>query len=504
MTAGAPEGSASPVRNSSLYALGQLASKGSFLVSMMLYSRYLADDSFGALLLCISIGQIFFFMADMGVSLLVNRTISTVRDGMRPLIGVSLDLRLAMSAASFVLVTAFAIAAFPGVVRSGMLPLILLFHALEAFSELGFSVFRALERGAAECSARIASGLVSVAGAGLVSLLDLGPIAASSVYVARGAVGLALVLAAMSRGGLLGGEPSSDRLSRARILLGRAVPLGLLGMAMVLHQRVDSLYLGGILGETAVGAFQECYRLLDSLVLIITPTLLPGALFPGLCRAFREGGEALRGRFRRISALVGMLSVTIASTLLSAGLELPGLVWGGDFLRSIPRGEFLLCYNLVSTSIVPVFHMNFLLASMLAAGLERRALLVSLAGLAALTAVDLYAIPRIGTAGAALGLLVSSVVLCAGMLAGLSRTGRLGFAGSLLRPTAVALVSALVHFTLSGVLPWLPRSLAVLASGAGMMLLDMRLHKDWWRFLHERTVLRDESCEVRGPSPHDM
>lgn len=443
--------------------LGQVMSKGSLLVSMMLFSRYLDDGFFGGLLLAVSIGQILFFVTDMGVGLEVNRSMSVDGTAGRLLVRSALEARLLLSGAGILAASGMSAVLFPDLLRSGVLPLICLSQVLESFAELGFSVFRAVERSGVECAARTVSGMVSVAGALAVTAAGMDPLAAAGVYVLRGALAAAMSLSALARSrsaGLPGSRPTVSALLRA------SVPLGILGLLMVLHQRVDSTILGALSGERSVGAYQQCYRLLDSLVLVVTPTLLPGALFPGLCRAFREGGAVLADRFSAILGLTLSLGSSFSAFLLGAGGSIHSLLWGPGFLRGQDPAAYAACHRVAGIAIIPLFAMNMLLAAQLAAGLERRAVRASVAGLAVLAAVDLAAIPAIGIAGAALGVAVSCTVLCLLLYRGLRSSGDLRPG----RAAASAMKSALPAFgvmiaarTLLG--EGIPAGLASLAAG---------------------------------------
>jgi hypothetical protein len=59
----------SKAANSAFMLAGQFIGKGSLFVSVMLLSRYLSDSDFGGLLFSIVLGQVYFFLSDMGVSL---------------------------------------------------------------------------------------------------------------------------------------------------------------------------------------------------------------------------------------------------------------------------------------------------------------------------------------------------------------------------------------------------------------------------------------------------
>jgi O-antigen/teichoic acid export membrane protein len=411
----------SAIRNSAFMLAGQVIGKGGFLASFMILSRYMNDRTFGVLALAVALGQILFFVSDMGVSIIVNRRLSIDPAGREATLRHAAALRTALCLAGMVLLGAGSVLVIWNRLAVSMIMMVGLGCCLESFTELSFAVFRSAERMGGEGAARAVGGLTGITGVVAVAMLDLGPFAAASVYALRTMVSFCAALFLLRRVGasLL---PAFDRRGIAGILR-ESWPLGLMGLLMVAWQRIDNVVVSYNLGPAAVGAWQECYRILDTLVLVITPTLLPGALFPGLCRAYESSREQFERYMRGVAQLVTGLAILSSLFVLSGGLDLLRLLWGPGYLREFPLVEMKISLLLVGASIPIVFWMNFLLASMLATGRQKTVLAIAGAGLSASLVTNIVLLPRLGIVAPAVAVTVSSIVLCALLYAAL-RAGR--------------------------------------------------------------------------------
>jgi len=471
----------SPARNSATLLVGQVMTKGCFIAGMMLLSRYLDDGEFGLLTLTVAIGQIFFFAADMGVSMTLNRRMSTSRPGMGRLVRQASGLRLAavcLPGAAAIVFCRLCLGS------SFFLPavFILASFAFDAFSEIGFAVFRGAERTAGEGVSRAVSGVTSILLLVAVTQLDLGIHAAAATYALRSM--LMLFSVAIFLGGFgFSLIPSFSRKASAD-LLRESWSLGVMGLLMIVLQRVDNLVLAGAAGERVVGAWQECYRIVDSLTLLITPALLPGALFPALCRAMEEGQAEARAAMRSIAQLVTGLAVMCLLVFASGGLPVLELVWGGGYLRGLDQGTLGTAYALSLAAIVPAFWMNFLLAGAMAAGRRKSAMGAAAAGLVVATAGNLALVPLLGIEGTATTYLATNLFMSAVLLAALRRWTGAGIFSALVKPSLCALPAVAAALVL-GRAPLLLRSAvpaAVFAipwihSGGADMLLPARFRR---------------------------
>lgn len=438
----------STARNSISMLTGQLISKGSLFISLMILSRYLDDSYFGMLVFAVVLGQILIFVADLGVSVISNRKFSLDISRIQELYSISLGLRFITCITAWVLLALVSSAAGYGTEQILMILLVGLGSSMEACAELQFSVFRAGERMVFEALSRMAGGIAALVLVLLVVFADLGPLAASTTYTIRALVMLATSFVFLGRFRI----HIHPNFSRKRILelLRESWPLGVMGLLFVAFQRLDNVFIRGLSGVEAVGAYQESYRLLETFVLLITPSLLPGALFPGLCRAFEAGREEAKNKMVSIAQLVTGLAGAVMIPMFAGGIEFFRLIWGDNFLRGLALEEVGTTYLLLLGAIPVVFWMNYLLASVIATGRQKVTLPITSIALTISIIGNLFLIPHIGIRGAAVMVLSANFIMSILYYLVLRRDGPLPLLKHVWKPIGAALVGIPLIFLTSG------------------------------------------------------
>ncbi|MBN1434672.1 flippase [Candidatus Fermentibacterales bacterium] len=425
--------------NSLSMLTGQLAAKLAQLVALMLLSRYLLDAGFGMLTFGLSVSMILFFLLDMGVALVINRKLSVDPGRTQEVFSTALGLRFALTAAGFSLLAALSLIAYSRQ-QALMILIVGAGAALDSWGELIFAVFRSRERMGLEAISRSVGALASLATVVLVIRSGLGPLAAASAYATRGAL---IFLVAALLAGLrfrIRLRPGFARAHLAR-LLRESWPLGAMGLLFVALQRADMIILERLRGVEAVGAYTESFRILETLVLVVTPTLLPGALFPSLCRSFEAGWASFSEKMEGIAGLVTGLSLLVMVPLLSGGLPVLEAIWGASFVRGQPLSQVSATFTILMAATPVFFWMNFLLASVIAVGRQR--VTVRVAGLALLLSIcgNLLLVPRIGMTGSAVMATLSGALMGGLFLLHLGRMGPLPLLRGSWRPLVAGVAS---------------------------------------------------------------
>lgn len=402
-----PAGAGGERSNSVHMLFGQIVGKGAVFVSMMLISRQIGDLWFGRLLLAVILSVFSCFITDFGAAILVNRKMSLGTAGE------SLDVwrnalgfRTVMAVVSLVTVTGFSLLSYPAPQTIILVP-ILLGMTLEIMAELPFASFRALGQARREAAARILSSVVFlVLVLGAISF-RAHPYVLAAVFLVRGT---SMAWVGFRAAGKLGFDMRPRFHPPGMLALIRETwPLGLMGIVAIMHQRVDNIVIERTLGVVSVGAYNEIYKVLEVLVLIVTPTLLPGALFPGLCRAFRDGSS--RREVGRIAALISALSALVVAFILPPGQLFMRLLWGGAFLRGLTPAEFDNTRLLLFSGVPVFFFMNFLLPAVIASGRQKATLPAVAAGLAASLCINLWLMGSRGLPAAGIAAVVSGAVV---------------------------------------------------------------------------------------------
>lgn len=395
--------------------LGQFVGKGAVFLSMMLISREMDDIWFGRLLLAVILSVFSCFITDFGAAILVNRRMSLGSAGeSRDVWKNALGFRSAMALVSLVSITGFSLLSYP-VPQTLILAPVLLGMTLEIMAELPFASFRALGQARREATARILSSVVFLVLVVLAIAFRAHPYVVGAVFLIRGA---SMAWVGFRAAGRLGFDIRPGFGSAGMLGLAKDTwPLGLMGIVAIAHQRVDNLVIEHSLGVVSVGAYNEIYKVLEVLVLIVTPTLLPGALFPGLCRAFRDGSS--RAEVGRIAALISALSALVVAVILPQGQFFMRFLWGAAFLRGLSPAEFDSTRLLLFSGIPVFFFMNFLLPAVIASGRQKATLPAVTAGLAASLFINLWLMESLGLPAAGIAAVASSAVVaffCAAFL----------------------------------------------------------------------------------------
>jgi O-antigen/teichoic acid export membrane protein len=444
-----------------MMAAGQVVGKGGYLATLLVLSRYLDDTAFGALAFAVVLGQVLFLAIDAGVSVIANRQFSVDPTHRQELLSTALGLRVAMSLGGLLVLVGAGLLAGYSRLQVGYMAAVGASMTMVAFCELFYAVFRSSEKMVWEALSRGAGGMVSIVLALAVAGLDLGRSAAVLPYLARSLLMLALsggVLLVRFRIRLV---PAFNRAHMRRLFM-ESLPLAVLGFLMVASQKLDNVVIRSILGVRAVGAYQECFRVVETTVLIITPTLLPGALFPALCRAFRDGWSRVRGRMMEIAQLVTGLSLLVFIPLWTVSDRMLPFLWGESFRRGLPFDEVHLVFKLVLLAIPFAFWMNFLAAGTVAVEKQRQAAWVGLAAVATSLGLNILLLPRMGLPGAGIAFLATSLLECVLFYLLIRQRGSLPLLLAVWKPLVAAVPSAAAALLLPKSPPLL-RPLAALA-----------------------------------------
>jgi len=422
---------------------GLVVGKGTLFLSLMLLSRYLDDTSFGMITFAISLSLILFFIIDMGVSPIANRKFSIDPSRTQEVFSTALGLRAILTVLGYSLLLGASLI-FYSKSQAMIVAIIGAGFVLDSWGELVFAIFRSRERMGLEARSRIAGAVTSLVLVLLVVKTDLGVYAAAATYTLRAGVLLTSAFLALGRFRIrLSPGFSGTHIMR---LLRESWPLGAMGLLFVAFQRLDVVIMEACLGIRAVGAYNEIYRILETLVLVITPTLLPGALFPSLCRAFRDGWSGFSRKMGGIAQLVTGLAGLVMMPVFAGGTRLLEFLWGSDYLRGQDPGDFRLAYIVLMAAIPILFWMNYLVASVIAAGRQKITVVVTAVSLVLSVGGNLVLIPMIGLPGAAIMVAASNGVMALLYFLVLRKFGPLPLLGDIWKPAISALAGVLVIY----------------------------------------------------------
>ena len=318
--------------NTAVPFAANLAGRVLALAMAVVMARTLGPSGTGAYALVVNLWLYASIVSDFGLGTWLTRTIARDPADARTAVGVTLGLRLVVSAGGALgLVGAaslYSALRVGGVGSDVVLTAALLGAGLlpGSFSAAGAALFNAHERFVLPAAVQLLGALLTTVG-GIAALLSGGGI------VSLGGVSLAvncatgLVFALFCARRFVPLKPALE--PRAQLALARdTVPLMLNGLLNNVFFRIDIQVLQAR-GSAAVGNYANAYKVIDAAGVIPSSFVL--ALFPQLSR--RATSDAALVRVYALAArllLVAGLTLAVAGTLAAAPLT--RVAWGSAFL----------------------------------------------------------------------------------------------------------------------------------------------------------------------------
>lgn len=355
-------------KNTTALSATQMARVGVNAFLSLLVARQLGAEGLGKYAIVIAYLNIFQVMAVMGVPRLTIREMAR-----RPAKGVIWFQRMVVNqligagASAVLLVAAANLLNHPPdtTLALGVIALSLLPFALSSAAE---SAFQAQERMELIPLAQIGAGTAQVVGSGLLLLAGRGVVALAWMVVVGWVVTAAIEMAIAGRMGLW---------CDFHLALGEAVGLFrlsfdffLLSLSVVLFSRLDVLILSQMAGERAVGLYNAAYLVVR--VINFLSAAYSHALYPVMSRLFNQARDCF-GALLRQSLLLGLAATLLTAILLAAAAgPIIGLLYdGGEYAASVPLLR-------IEAPFAIIFLCNALLASgLMASNRQRCSVIVS-------------------------------------------------------------------------------------------------------------------------------
>ena len=173
----------------------------------------------------------------------------------------------------------------------------------------------------------------------------------------------------------------------------QAWPAGISMTLASLYFYVDTAMLRPMLGEVAVAHYSAAYRIMTFVLMV--PVLVSQVVFPVYSRLWATSPAALLPFYRRTLRLLFSAGVMVTALVPGLRAQVIGLVYPPEY------GVAADALGILSLAVVLVFcaypHVHLLLA----AGQQRKMMLISAAAAGFNVAANLWAIPRFGIEGAA-------------------------------------------------------------------------------------------------------
>jgi O-antigen/teichoic acid export membrane protein len=384
------------------------------LVTFGLIARHLGVAGFGAYSLVLTFIPLFASLADLGVTTIGVREISKRPEARARIAGTVFTVKAVLGVAgALVLLAAIPLLPYAREVKValGLALAGLLLHLLAMVPTV---VFQSALRMDLQAAVDVTIGLTNLALVLAVIASGGGLHALVLAWVAS--VGAGCLVAFVLALRIVRFRPGLDR-PLAAMLLRRALPLGLVLVASVVHFRVDAVLLSLLRPIDDVGVYNAAYRFLEHV--LIAPALFMTAVFPVLAAYVASRDARLAATVQKALTFLLLLGMPIAVGAFVLARPIIVLVAGSAFEDAVTPLRILV-------AAVVVAFVNTLFANLLIAyDLQGRMLLVSLAAVALNVGLNLVLIPRYSYNGAAAATVVTEGLGAIVITAWAVRHGRL-------------------------------------------------------------------------------
>lgn len=466
-------------RNSAIGMVAQVIIKILSFGFSILIVRNLGAEAFGQYSAVIAFGFIFAFISDLGLSPYAVREIARMRDlpeGLeraQQMFGNILRLRLLLSFLTIVLMVGTAwLTGRPwlmvGAIALNALGLIL--YSVQGASD---AVLAGYERLDISSGSRVINQLAFVVLGGLALWLGFGYYGLIIATLAGVGVMTVVCWRGVSRLGVRPGAPSA---SMWPALLKASLPFGIIGFALGLSYKFDTLLLNIFRGDAETGFYNAAYNLVFSAVLI--SNVINTALYPSLSRQSVNDPHNLHKSYERAIRYLMLTALPIAFGIWALAGQIVPFIFTADYSPSIPALKIVIW-------VVPLmFASEFLGYVVLISGKEVKAARAVLVSAGVNIIVNLLLVPRFGLFAAAVMTVATEVVLVSQygwVLRDLLR--KMNWHESLFRPFVAALIMGIVAYYLETRVSLL---LNILLSGGlyvSLLFVFKVIGREEWRFV---------------------
>ncbi|MBT1700335.1 flippase [Fulvivirgaceae bacterium PWU4] len=373
-----------------------------FFIAMVVsvyVARYLQPEQFGLLSYAISFAGILSVIT-VSTDQVIVRELARYPEKKNVLLGTSFTIKLASSLLIFVVIAVILFFMDNSRLTNSLILIVAAAELFKAFEVIScYYQAQVLSRQVVKAQIFI-NFMVSIVKIGLVYLEA--PLMWFALIVPIGAAANAAGFVYIYRKGR--SLISAWKFSRADayLFLREAWPLALFGLALNTQTRIDQVMLGKLMTASEVGQYSVAVRLLE--VLGFIPMVLSNTFTPPIAKAKAISQNLYHER------LINLYRLMFASFLFFA---IPIFLIGDDVVRILYGPAYSTAGFLLSLFSVRLFFMHLGMAKsifILNEGLFKYSLLTAIVGAALNIAINMALIPRYGSIGAFIAMLISFTV----------------------------------------------------------------------------------------------
>jgi O-antigen/teichoic acid export membrane protein len=316
-------------KNISVMMASQIITWGlSFAVAIFL-PRYLGASAIGEIAIANSIWMIMGSLVTFGMDLHLTKVVARTPAKAAELMGTSLGIRLIFFVGACAVVALYLYGLSYDIRTVYVTYIIGVSYFFGSLSGAINAVLTGLERLEYVSLTGIISKMVSTGLSLLVVFLGFGLYMIAAVNPVTAIVSLLLLAYFVSRQYQL---RIRFNMADARAMIRQSFPYLLTGIALVVYQEIDKLFISSLVDTRTVGWYSTAMTLYGTLMFI--PTVLVTVLFPVLARAHVAAGDQFVQMTRRSFDLMFLTSVPLGLGVSLIARPLMLLIYGQEFVQS--------------------------------------------------------------------------------------------------------------------------------------------------------------------------
>lgn len=330
-------------KNTLYLGSAEIISKALQFVVMLYAARELTQHEFGAFNFALALSFIATILADMGVNMLLVRSVARDKALLDKYVVNALFLKSIFSVGAFLLVWMALLALGYGGQTLDVALIMLLFAILSSFTDFIYSIFRAFERMEFDSFLKIVRMVLLAAFSLGVLIKGLGVVAFSLMFLVVECMVILIGFIIISKKFVTKRLRLSWLDSGYREKIRKdAFPFGLSAMFGGLYFYASVLILSFLRGELEVAKFSSAYNI--ALALLFIPTVYTNALYPVLSRFFVESKRKLTLAFEKSLKYLFIASLPISVCFLLLSEKIMGLLYGSKYVDASIVLQIIGCY----------------------------------------------------------------------------------------------------------------------------------------------------------------
>jgi O-antigen/teichoic acid export membrane protein len=337
------------VKNIGVTGSAQILTALMSFVFMIYLARFLGEAGFGKYNFAFSLTTLLVTFTDLGVNQLLVREIARERDLSSYYVNNAVFLKIPLSILTFVLIAVLAWTLNLSSDASILLYLFGIYNILLTVSGTYLSLFQAWERMEYVALFQIIERLFIVTLGLGVLIMGYGLMVVAWVYVFAGILDIAVAASLSFRRFIRPSRSIDTGLQKKLLLMG--LPFGLNSLFAVFFFKIDTVLLGLLRDDVAVGIYNAAYNPLLALSMIVAG-MVSAAVYPVMSRYFREDAGSLSGFTRISSRYLAIAGFPVAAGCLVLADRFIGLFYAGGYGGAVPAFQILALFipiRLVST-----------------------------------------------------------------------------------------------------------------------------------------------------------